>query len=521
MSRSAFVTLSCCLVLVACGSAEDTTGNDAGNDTGNDTTDAGSIEATSIESGIDAATDDAKADAVAEAGPEPDAGDAGVLDGGQADGTLVDSNMPDAASDQSTPPGPSECTGECYYLLAGGTGDGSSWASALGALPAKPKRGVVYYVGKGVYGDVTLDDAEAGNERVTVRRATTADHGDDAGWSAAYADGEARFGRVAIDVSNVTIDGGPDRTLRVVSGFQGATVVIRGDDVTLRNLDIDGAFQANASGTHVGGACAGLELRDVQRVRVEGCDIHDAADDGVLLANSIDVKLLGNRVRRLHGCGTDGACPGPCFNGHSDGFEIVKTKSSEISGNLVFDVRPTSALYFRQGEPANRCEDIVMHNNVFYTPTGLVAYVQNVSGLDFFHNVVWGKRAGAYGGLAIGKNVFDLDMVNNILLSVNYSHLSATHLPAEHREHHNLFGVDLNQFPADPSDLVAPDPGFVGVGDMNSAVLKTVDWNDFALEASSPAIDEGATAASGLDLPDTDALGSPRDSEPDIGALEF
>ena len=82
------------------------------------------------------------------------------------------------------------------------------------------------------------------------------------------------------------------------------------------------------------------------------------------------------------------------------------------------------------------------------------------------------------------------------------------------------FGVSLGQHTEGPNDIIAADPGFFGIPDMNSTLGVDPVAGDFALEASSPCIDQGYAGGGSIVLPDTDFGGALRDDMPDIGAFE-
>ncbi|MEZ4235618.1 MAG: right-handed parallel beta-helix repeat-containing protein [Myxococcota bacterium] len=344
-------------------------------------------------------------------------------------------------------------------------GDGVDWSTAWTALPDALQAGHVYLLAAGDYPGRTFADAAAEDALVTVVRATAADHGTDAGWDASY-DGTVGFGPRAARPWLV-LDG-RGREVVVHGAFQGTAVTVRADDVVLRSLDIDGAF-VETGGQHTDGACTGLDVVG-EGVVVEDCVVHDAADDGVVVSGSSGLLFSGNEVHALHGCGTDGGC-GPCYNGHSDGLELFDVKSSTFRGNLVYDVRSTATVFFGNwGGPDEYNEDLVFEDNLLYAPeVGLVVYLHYARGIRFVHNVVWGVRQGGYGGLSLGPELTDLDLSDNVILSVNFDHTGGSFDPATHHGDHNLFGVALGQWPAGPDDLVVADPAFEGIPDVDGA----------------------------------------------------
>lgn len=408
----------------------------------------------------------------------------------------------------------------CRYVRAGAPagGDGASWATAWTALPDALERGAQYYVAAGAYPGYTFDDAADNAEPITVVAATAADHGADAGWDAGYA-GTADFGPVVIAAPYVVLDG-RGRYLHVVAEFQGTAVVISADDAIVRSLDVDGAFMADGTGQHVGGACTAMDISS-DHVTVADSNIHDAADDGVTMSGTDDLTFEGNVVHHLHGCGTDGGC-GPCFNGHSDGLEMFDVTASVVRRNLIYDINSTATVFFGNwGTTDEYNEDLTIENNLFYAPeVGLVVYIHYARQIRFLHNVVWGAHQGSYGGLSVGPEVTDLDLYNNILLDVNLAHTGGVYDPAEHRGDHNLIGVDNAQWPLAADDIVAPDAGFVGIPDVDGAAVTDPTPAMFALAPGSPAIDAGITQVAGVTLPATDFFGNPRDASPDLGAIE-
>jgi len=408
----------------------------------------------------------------------------------------------------------------CHYVRAGGAGgDGSDWGGAFSQLPEALERGHVYYVAAGDYPGYRFDDPAAGDALITVVRATAGDHGDGAGWDDSF-EGRALFGPIEVVEPGHRIDG-RGRGIAVRAPFEGTAVVVSAGDQELRSLDIDGAFAADGAGNHTGGGCSALEVSGAADVTIADCEIHDAADDGAVLYNLTRLRFEGNLVHALHACGDENGC-GMCSNGHSDGLEMFNVKESAVRGNLVYDVRSTATVFFGNwGTPEEYNDDLTIENNLFYAPeVGLVVYIHYARNIRFLHNVVWGVAQGAYGGLSIGPEVTDLDMYNNIILSVNYSHQGATFDPEEHRGDHNLFGVDLDQWQSSPDDLVAGNPGFAGIPGINGDPVSDPTADLFSLEAASRAVDKGVAAVDGVTLPASDFFGAPRDAMPDLGAIE-
>ena len=403
----------------------------------------------------------------------------------------------------------SPCSTEARYVRPGGGGaqDGSDWANALNGFPSVLERDTVYWLGAGHYGGYTFDDGASGQSGITVRKATAQAHGSDAGWDAAYGSGQAVLGPLHVESSRYTLDGGEPNGLKTVGqmGIE-TTVHVSGSHIVLRHVEIDGGLQ-KSNGTQTAGSCNGSNVQG-DYVVFDRCEIHNIADDGLgIYADHI--KVLRSKIHDLDGCGTDGNC-GPCYNGHSDGLELGGVSDIELVGNMVYDVRSNAAIYmsdFGNGGVSN----LVAYNNVFYTPTtGLTVYLKDLSGAKVHNNIIWGRTQGnRYGGLSIGQSVTGLELYNNIILNINYSHMDASHNPSEHKLDYNLFGmIDSGEYSANSHDLVG-NPQFAAVpmssnaGDHRGSDRTLEDF----IPAASQVIDTG-TAPVGM--PAYDIVGEER-----------
>jgi hypothetical protein len=449
--------------------------------------------------------------------------DAGAMQSAP-DAAAHDAAMPMMKPDPLTP----DCDGDtCHYVLAGASGnaDGSDWTNAWTALPDTLQRGHTYFVGDGEYPGYQFDDAADGETPIVVVRATAATHGTDAGWRAAHADGVAQFAPIEIMSPYVVFSGQVAHGFVVRGDFQSTAVQIGADFVDVENIEVDGAFGQGADGKHNAGACTGIDVGKTTGVVIANCEIHDVADDGVSISDATSLSFTHNVVHALHACGTDGDC-GPCYNGHSDGIEAYHVSQSTFDRNFIYDVRSTSTFFFGNwadslgNGPSDYCSQITLTNNIFYAPeVGLVAYIQDVDGVDVFDNVFWGTHQGGYGGLSIGQHVKGLRLYSNVILSINTDHVMGMFDPAEHHGDYNLFGISLGQWTESGHDVVALDPGFVGIPDADGAAVKDPKPEDFALDADSMCIGAGDPDRT-LPLPGRDFFQRARDTMPDIGAIE-
>jgi hypothetical protein len=126
-----------------------------------------------------------------------------------------------------------DCTvSTCYYIRDGGsastTGTGAcvstgsgNWntANACDDLPATKVRGAYYLVASGTYGNWALNTAVSGTTRITIRGATTTDHGTSTGWLSSYGVDvtQATIGNPTFTKGYFTLDG-------AVGGLEDATL---------------------------------------------------------------------------------------------------------------------------------------------------------------------------------------------------------------------------------------------------------------------------------------------------------
>ena len=422
----------------------------------------------------------------------------------------------------------SACSTRSLYVLPGGSGarNGTDWANAISGLPGTLERDTVYWLGAGGYGAYTFDDAASGSTGITIRKATADMHGTETGWSAGLGDGAAAFGPLSFAAGRYTMDGGePGGIVVTYSGPMGGSssaVGVDGDNVVLRNMDVDGGV-ALSGGVQTAGACSVVRVGGDNTV-VDRSDLHDAADDGIEIQNAHGTKVFHSKIHALPACGTDGECSGPCFNGHSDGIEIINGDNTEIKGNMVYDILSTAAMIVGDGgNPGATTSNLDVQNNIFYTPaTGLTVQLWNVDGLEFHNNVVWGRTQGdRYGGMWFGSDMFDVYAYNNIFVNINFTHGGGAYNASEHHLDYNLFG-DLNtsEYPGSANDLVA-DPRFAGIPlSGNAADHKGSDLTleDF-VPAASEAIDTGTSSGR---VPAYDIVGEkrPQGAATDRGVFE-
>ena len=151
-----------------------------------------------------------------------------------------------------------------------------------------------------------------------------------------------------------------------------------------------------------------------------------------------------------------------------------------------------------------------------------MVYLHYANRIEFLHNVVWGVHQGAYGGLSFGPDLTDLDLYDNILLSVNYTHTGgvydsgrAPRRPQPVRCGHRPVAGQRNRHRR-------RRPRFAGIPDVEGSLVEGPRAEDFVPGSDSPAVDAGTAAVVGVTLPTTDFFGALRDDGlPDLGAIEL
>src|SRR3989344_8055785 len=96
------------------------------------------------------------------------------------------------------------------YVTEQGAGarNGLDWANAYQGLPATLQRGQTYYIADGSYtGYYEFDDEPSGTTLITVKKATSDNHGTNIGWDPAFGDGQALFNTWKFETSYWLIDG--------------------------------------------------------------------------------------------------------------------------------------------------------------------------------------------------------------------------------------------------------------------------------------------------------------------------
>jgi hypothetical protein len=163
-------------------------------------------------------------------------------------------------------------------LGATGSGDGSDWANAYPSIPSTLKRGATYYLADGNYARQEFDTPAAADKEITIKKATAAEHGAEAGWQPAFGDGVAELTAIAFDSERWVLDGGKREKLaeggglRVFNNSDKCTLVTlskRAHRITLRYVELAGDPSYENRVTGISG------LKEPFFVTVQHCYLHD------------------------------------------------------------------------------------------------------------------------------------------------------------------------------------------------------------------------------------------------------
>jgi hypothetical protein len=336
--------------------------------------------------------------------------------------------------------------------------------------------------------------------------------------------------------ADLVISGQSNKTY--TNGTYNHLSISNSSNITIRNCTFSTSYAANGGGgvADISGSnhilidscdfngntttCTGINMLSgpLSYITIQNCNIHDVADDGFQCFTGNHLFFYGNTICHLYGCGTQGGC-GPCFNGHSDGWELWGVDTVELKRNLVYDVRSTCALFAGDNTNGATIKHATIENNIFYTPEcGIVVYFFYADYIKMNNNTIWKSN---WLGVSIGQGTAHLEAYNNIIMCIDYTYGGTTYNPALHLWDYNLVGFTGRGMNAQTHDVVNSNPRFrkipFAMDNTSAHVYRTVTPADFELMAGSPAI---GVATTSLGVPSTDFYGRPRTAPYDMGAIE-
>ncbi len=136
-----------------------------------------------------------------------------------------------------------------YHVRAGAPagGNGQDWTHAYPNLPDTLVRGATYYLAAGSYPGRSFNDPEIGEQTITIRKATAADHGSAVGWSSAYASQATFTSGLGFYTGYYTLDGArrDEGDWQMASAYGIRIIVPAGDHTRGINIPGDGSRSYN------------------------------------------------------------------------------------------------------------------------------------------------------------------------------------------------------------------------------------------------------------------------------------
>jgi hypothetical protein len=393
-----------------------------------------------------------------------------------------------------------------HYVRADATGtnDGSDWTNAYKSLPATLVRGDTYYLADGNYPARTFNDPQSGTLKITIKKATAADHGTAVGWSQSYGDGQAIFSSVIrFERGYYELNG---QTRNESDWFDGASYGIR---INHNNKDQNIVIAGGSASSNI--AVKYVFVDAIYQNLPTSTTIRRYAIDTDTYGGTIATNLV---FHRMYVYGSNNVW----FLRTTNGAIVEYSASNGVMSNAANHGEIVNLYY--SGNNAviryNKWKNAFMGNG----GTALVA-ITHADGLQFYGNVVWNFNVsdGAIGfnGYSSSRN----RVHNNTFIGgVGYNSGTAWGSGSDNLTYNNLFincktvGLagthDYNGFSDSNSrgeanaQLNIPTSIFANYGDEN-----------FRLASDT---------SSGKSLPapfDKDMLGNNRGASPSRGAFEF
>jgi MYXO-CTERM domain-containing protein len=266
-------------------------------------------------------------------------------------------------------------------------GDGLTWSTALNELPhttdfsgnwiSSFERGRTYYIADGSYRSIKIGDPDDGDQFITLRKATVADHGSDDGWDNSYGDGQAVWGiPVKIAANRIIFDGveggGPgswtsghgfrmdvpsDTSIQAMQlsdkgGAPSQRVDV--DRVTISHVEFAGETPVVPGSDE--GVNATAQDAEVSNLTIAYCYFHDIGSVHIKLANTTDVLVEYNYLAR------NASSP----EHHGQGVRTDNVQRAVFRYNVHVDFTGTGFLGFYS--PSHR--DIDIYGSIFHRTVG-------------------------------------------------------------------------------------------------------------------------------------------------------
>lgn len=218
---------------------------------------------------------------------------------------------------------------------ATGSGTGLDWTNAM-ALPVTPTRGVTYCVATGTYPTKTFSTAASGSTVITIRGATTTDHGTDVGWSNAFGvdTTQATWGNPTFSTGFWVFDGAVGELVstratygfaitRTLAGSANAAFFIDSASAGVPNLTVAHTAMQSPAGDQEKTAIRGTTTHNYINLTVQSC-LLDNFEGGVVSEGGTNTGWLIERTYFLNGFSS------PAHHG-----EDINPNSGAMSGAII------------------------------------------------------------------------------------------------------------------------------------------------------------------------------------------
>lgn len=282
---------------------------------------------------------------------------------------------------------------------ASGSNNGTDWTNAYTTFPAMGAitRGDVIYIAdtSSTLTIPTLSKALSSTTRISIKKATIADHGSATGWVDTYGDGVAVISKITLQTGYWTIDGQARTTIRSGHGFKldgntspsSTTLIAVGDtgptaapNCVFRYMEVYGS--ADRTDTYHDSGLVTTVTGGSDALTLEYCWVHDVGSVGVALRFCATALVQYNVIERNQSSGVN----------HSEGFVLAQSSNLTIRWNIIGDMEGTGYIATPYASH-NALFNIYLYGNVFVmesTPlrggggTGVVAVIDCICTGDFF-----------------------------------------------------------------------------------------------------------------------------------------
>jgi hypothetical protein len=430
---------------------------------------------------------------------------------------------------------PGNADAAIHYISAdaAGSNNGSDWNNAWHNFSSVAwTRGDTYFVASGLYnGDVSLSRAENGTIWIYLKKATTGDHGTDAGWSDSYSVGQAEIngtlyvGNSFVDIDGVT--GSDDLGYGIKVHYTGCDMFFNGksvlwlgqgkDSIHIRHMEVEGCGFGTYDSTD-GLYHQSLPTNPSYDVQISYCWIHNVSRNGVTIGNHLGTGFTGGNIGFLfenNRLERTGGCLYPDW--HGQGVQVYGgTQDYMIFRNNKFiDISGTGYIAYLGGTINDH---VRIYNNIFYSTNrsrfdaspGVITFLASgisVNNVQIYNNVFYNiDLKGVTNWVANGTGN---ELKNNIFASsrFTYGQLGFT---SEYNDYYANIG----------GGSVGVPTGEVGQKNETSDPFADSAGNDFHLRPTALAINNGIDLSAVFST-DRDGNSRPQGYAWDIGAYEF